>query len=239
MFDTQSLRMELSGLEALSDDPMRRPFGISTFYGNSSKPDIVQIMKRIHLKFIATVGANRIYWVGKSPYFSKRSRVSFSTAEKNFVGQKWPRITYAEAVKLVGAIETEKVFSCRLEYMEHIEAVSVLFSDALDRRNKKRSLRDVLASAICIENMEYLANGCRWRCRNGICPADIACGATGNEGAHFDLKSWVRNVMAQTIDRANSTMSFSYLRRFCRTWRVLNSLCAPTFSTQANTLAAC
>ena len=46
MFDTQLLRRELSSLEALSGDPMHRPFEVATFYGNSSKPDIVQIMKK-------------------------------------------------------------------------------------------------------------------------------------------------------------------------------------------------
>ena len=117
-------------------------------------------------------------------------------------------MTHACAMEMLDNIETGMVFRSRLEYMRNIEAVTILFADALARRNKKRTLKEVSESAVCIDNMEYLANGCRWRCRNGIGPTDVAFGTTGNEGAHFELKSWGRNITKQTLDRAKCAISF-------------------------------
>ena len=142
MFGAQSLWRELSGIEALADDPMRRPFEISTFYGNPPMPSIVHIVKRAHLKSVATRGANQRYWVGKSPYIPKRSRISLTESAHDFVDQKWPRITYAEALKSMGKIETEIVLRCRLDYATNIEAVSFQFPDALGRGNKKKGACD-------------------------------------------------------------------------------------------------
>ena len=75
--DTQFLWRELSGLESLEDDPMRRPSDVAAFYGDSPNHAIAQVMK-IRYKFIAIRGAYRRGRVNKAPYCPRRSRVAFS-----------------------------------------------------------------------------------------------------------------------------------------------------------------
>ena len=66
-------------------------------------------------------------------------------------------MTYACAIDFLGNIETYTIFRSRLAYAK-IESSTAQFPDAIDRLGKKRSFRGVLGSAMCIDNLEYLAN---------------------------------------------------------------------------------
>jgi hypothetical protein len=70
--------------------------------------------------------------------------------------------------------------------------------------------------------IEYMANGARLRMQNEIARGDMAPGTAGNEGAHFDLKAWGRNVRTQSRTRAVMVLDFwimsNILRCFASDW---------------------
>ena len=56
--------------------------------------------------------------------------------------------------------------------------------------------------------IEYVANGARWRSQHDIPRKDMGSGTTGNEGDHYDLKSWGRNIMQHSRDRIEMVLKY-------------------------------
>ena len=115
----------------------------------------------------------------------------------------------------------------RLQYIKLVRALAVAHSDVLRRKHKKSKKKNVAAvinTALTIEDIEYMANGARWRSRNGIRRSQMGTGTCGNEGDHFALKSWGRNVMKQSLQRVHVVLGF-FLMNKCLSFFVPRGCC--------------
>ena len=94
-------------------------------------------------------------------------------------------------------MDDQQPFVTRYNYVKTMAAIKVLYADQLHRQtaNGKINLGQVLERAVDWEMIEYFANGCRWRINNGIGTGEMVHGTVGNEGDHYDLKGWGRNIV--------------------------------------------
>ena len=96
----------------------------------------------------------------------------------------------------------------RAELLKCVSALMCVYKSDLRRRSPDRdmTLGDILRKATEPSYISYLFNGWKWRAANDIAQGTMAPGTTGNEGAHFDLKAWGRNVRSMTKARVTTLL---------------------------------
>ena len=170
----------------------------------SMKPTLVQDMKRIMLKWAAD-GQSR--WLS-TPFFKKSSGLppALNAREAEIITPS--ALTHARAERLMIASTV----------VHHSNRDSNISNSSLHcglNMEVSLTLGWILSRAITPELTEYLANGSRWRVSNLDSASNMSRGTvgstTGNEGDHFDLKAWGRNVHSQTKPRA---------RRMLKLWTI-------------------
>ena len=115
-----------------------------------------------------------------------------------------PRFTHKSAALFLEELDVQTPYVSRSMYIKSMSAIKVAYSTDLGRKtaDNKISLGGVLDRAVNWKNIEYYANGARWRILNGIDRCSMANGTVGNEAEHHDMKAWAENVYQQTRERA-------------------------------------
>ena len=195
----------LPRLQAISGDAMHLVFATSSAYGCSLKPKIVTCFKLLAEKWCATGSTlwlqGNFYRRGHTPNRPLTTREQMCWAE--------PSLSETQAQKVIDGIDCHQPFSSRLEYIKIPAAMKINFVSHLRRKtgDGKTTVGQVLQRAAQWESIEYLANGARWRVQNSILRDRMVNGTVGNEGDHFDVKSWGRNIIRQKRDRAEMMLA--------------------------------
>ena len=168
-------------------------------------------MKRIQLKWAA--GGDSA-WLGNPYYVSSTSeRLALSEKECALFSENIPS---AAAIAHLESMDIDdEPYQSRGEYLFALACIRCAFPDQMERMiPKKYNIGTALTRAADPQMIEYLANGGRWRVQNAIDRKELAPGSCGNEGAHFELKAWGRNVRSQLKYRAKLILMFFKISLF-------------------------
>ena len=199
-WDVVAVHAALPSLQCIMGDPMHLVFAVSSCYGESQKPGVVCELRAIAEKLCAVGPAQ---WLQR-PFYRRLSGEDRSFSVEETACVTTPRMTASTARRLLKKLDTSVPYKSRLQFIRAIVALRIAYSTELGRHTAdgKVKLGDVLQRALHWRNIEYYANGARWRNQNDIPRATMATGTVGNEGHHRDMKGWAQNVFAQTRDRA-------------------------------------
>ena len=195
----------MPALKCIAGDPMHLVFAAPSCYGASTKPAVVCWLRKAAEKWCALGDAA---WLRRS--FCREA--SGEDRELTPWEQRWwetPRFSATQAENFLSNLDPAVPYATRMEYVKTIAAVKVLYPQELRRKTAdgKVTLGGVLARAVQWRNIEYFANGARWRVICEVHRERMATGTVGNEGEHADMKAWAQNIFAQTRERALVVLS--------------------------------
>ena len=205
-WDTQMTFDIFPLLECIGGSPMHVAFEVSYAFGRSSKPRIVKDIKKVMEKWAATGASD---WLASDYYVAAKGPPrALSLDETRLVDNS--TLDASAAKLLLKNIVCEVPFSSRKEYVEAIGAVMAAHPEHMQKKIPSADVSIQSALRRCIDPVmiEYYANGARWRHRNGIERRGMDLATVGNEGSHFDLRAWGRNVRSQKRARAECTVRF-------------------------------
>ena len=213
-YDRSSTFLALPSLQAVSGDASHLTFAAASAYGRSVKPWLVVCSRQLAEKWCA-VGTAK--WL-QAEYFKKGCTPDRPFTEKEKRCWEQPAMSKKEAQAFLTNIDAGEAYSSRYSYLKYLAAIKVYFASELGKPtgDGKATIGKLLNTAAQWQNVEYLANGARWRSRNDIPREEVVSGTVGNEGDHADLKGWGRNVMKQKFDRCEMVLKI---------WETNNILC--------------
>ena len=211
----------LPSLDCVAGDPWHVVFDASLCFGESMKPALIIDLRKLQHKWSATGSTP---WL-QTTYFRASSMNPKPLTDQECRYTKPNALTIQQAKTFLKNIDAEQPWTSRLQYLKGLAALLVVHEDVMERKHTKgkkklgstKKLGDIIRDAMDAKYIEHLANGSRWRAQHGIARSDMAPGTTGNEGAHFDMKGWARNVVQQTPERARLNLTYftvSQLGRF-------------------------
>ena len=199
-WDTVAVFAALPSLQCVMGDPMHLVFAASSCYGSSKSPGVVKSLRKLAEKWCALGEAN---WLMR-PFYRRLSGRDRPLTPREAMCVEAPRMTTQQASRHLEQLHERTPYSSRYQYIKAIVALKIAYSSELGRKTSdgETTLGDVLNRAIEWSNIEYYANGARWRNQHGVARRDMANGTVGNESEHADMKAWATNVFQQTRDRA-------------------------------------
>ena len=173
-------------------------------FGEHTRP-VTQALHRVHAKFSAECDGTPS--LVTTPFYVEKTKSAsnLTPAELSFLGAK-PRMSFVDASDALANLNCGAPFGSRLEYLKLITAITVGFEADLCRKFKEKTLRSTLMAAMKPEAFEYLLNSSKFRARHSLKTTDLGVGASGNQAAHAELKSWGRNVFQQSAERAKAVI---------------------------------
>ena len=211
-WDVVAVWSKFPKLTCVVGDPMHIVYECGSCFGRTQRADIVTDLTNIMVKWCAS---DRCVWYS-TEYFSRINGVAPAWSRSENSWHVAASYSFAQACRRLDNVDSTKGFTSRLNYLKDIHAVEVKYAQFLHKPSiQGNTLRHALERAQSAENIEYFCNGARWRCNNRVKRCDMAFGTTGNEGDHFDLKSWGRNIHKQLADRSEMVLDYWVMHKMC------------------------
>ena len=231
-WDTAYVFQSFPLLDCVGGDPWHLVFEASLCFGESMKPAVMGDLRKLQHKWSATGSTT---WL-QTPYFKASAMNPKPLTEQEGRCIKSGALTAHQAQNVLKSLDADQPWASRLHYLKCLAALLVVHSDVMDRKHTKgkkfagntKELGAIVRGAMAVNYIEHIANGARWRAQHGVARSELAPGTTGNEGSHFDMKGWARNVIHQTADRARINLTFfttSQLGRYHADQHCVTSSC--------------